>query len=70
MRMRSGWYFCSTTCCRAVRKSPTREQQMQPAFSSLMRMPDCCKTAVNADLAKFVLDQHDLLSGKGLLDQL
>ena len=28
------------------------------------------KAAVNADLAKFVLDQHDLLSGKGLLDQL
>ena len=27
------------------------------------------KAAVNADLAKFVLDQHDLLSGKGLLDQ-
>ena len=26
------------------------------------------KAASNADLAKFVLDRHDLLSGKGLLD--
>ena len=68
MTMRSGWY-CSTTCCRAVRKSPTREQQMQPAFSSLIWMPAFLqKAAVNADLAELVLDQNDLLACKGLFD--
>ena len=38
MRMRSGWY-CAMTCLRASLKSPTREQQMQPEFISVISMP-------------------------------
>ncbi len=42
MMTRSGWY-CSTTSWRARLKSPTREQQMQPEFISLIWMPESFK---------------------------
>ena len=38
MRMRSG-RNCSITWCRALPKSPTREQQIQPEFISEISMP-------------------------------
>ena len=31
--------YCSITCCKAVRKLPTRLQQMQPEFISVIWMP-------------------------------
>ena len=39
MRMRSGWN-CSATSLRALLKSPTREQQMQPEDISEICTPD------------------------------
>ena len=41
IKMRSGEY-CSSTCLRALAKSPTREQQMQPELSSFTAMPASC----------------------------
>ena len=38
IRMRSGWYW-EMTCFSAVPKSPTRVQQMQPEFISVIWMP-------------------------------
>ena len=42
IRMRSGAY-CATTCCNALEKSPTREQQIQPEFISVTLIPASCK---------------------------
>ena len=39
MRMRSGWN-CASTFCSASAKSPTRLQQMQPEFISLICTPE------------------------------
>ena len=39
MSTRSGWN-CATTSLSALLKSPTREQQMQPADISEISMPD------------------------------
>ena len=38
IRMRSGWYLSSTSF-NAVPKSPTREQQIQPEFISVISIP-------------------------------
>ena len=38
----SGWY-CAATCCNALEKSPTSEQQMQPEFISVTLIPASCK---------------------------
>ena len=42
MMMRSGAY-CAATCCNALEKSPTSEQQIQPEFISVTLIPASCK---------------------------
>ena len=62
MTMRSGWY-CSTTCCRA-RAADAAGVQLIDLDAGLLQ-----EAAVDADLTELVLDQNDLLAGKGLLDE-
>ena len=56
---------------RAFPKSPTRLQQMQPEFISVIWMPASWEeAAVDADFTKLILNEHNFLACIGFLDHL